>query len=316
MPATRTLARTRAARFKARILVLEGAKRQYASGVPYVLALCSAVLYGAADFLGGLASRAASTVAVVVWTQASGLLALILLLPVLPEASPSSADMNWGLAAGVAGSAGVALLYRALAIGTMAIVAPTTAVCAVVVPAVASVWLGERPSLATVSGILVALVAIVLVSQQRVEAPAGDALHDRTRRLPPGLDLALLSGVAIGFFFLFLAQTSDAAGLWPLLTARGISVGLFGAIALRQASLRMPARILTIAVACGVLDMFANACYLMAVRGGPLTAVVTLSSLYPASTVMLARVVLRERFSGLQAVGIAAALVAVVLIVS
>lgn len=281
----------------------------------YAFALLSAALYGAADFMGGLASRGAPTVAVVVVTQTSGLLALMLLLPVLPAASPSTADMTWGLSAGVAGSIGVALLYRALAIGTMAIVAPTTAVCAVVVPVAAGVWLGERPSATALIGIAVALLAIVLVSQQRSESTATDAARV-TRGLPPGLDLALISGVAIGFFFLFLAQTTIDAGLWPLLSARAISVGLFGALAIGRASLRLPRRVLFMAVAGGVVDMLANACYLIAVRDGSLAAVVTLSSLYPASTVLLARVVLRERFSGVQAAGIAAALVAVVLIVS
>src|SRR6266850_5607587 len=111
----------------------------------YLLALGSALLYGAGDFTGGLASRRAGTIPVVFLSQLSGLLALALLLPMLPAASPSRADLLWGAAAGLTGGIGVALLYRALAIGIMAVVAPTTAVCAVAIPVLVSVLLGERP---------------------------------------------------------------------------------------------------------------------------------------------------------------------------
>jgi uncharacterized membrane protein len=302
----------------------------------YLLALLSAAFYGAADFLGGLAARGAATVAVVLVTQASGLLVLALLLPVLPDAVPAPRDLWWGLAAGVSGSVGVALLYRALAIGTMAIVAPTTAVCAVVIPVAAGLLLGERPAVRALVGIALALVAIVLVSQQSELAtsntPAQEAgvigdwawevgsshppVASPVRGVPRGLGLALASGVAIGFFFLSLAQTTMEAGLWPLAVARGASLVLFGLVAVRRVRLRMPRPVFGIAVAGGILDMVANALYLIAVREGPLTAVVTLSSLYPASTVLLARFVLHERLRAVQAVGIAAALVAVVLVAS
>jgi drug/metabolite transporter (DMT)-like permease len=284
--------------------------------VAYVLALVSAALYGAADFIGGLASRRAATVLVVIVTQAAGLILLAILLPLLPDASASRPDLLWGVAAGLSGSAGVALLYRALAIGTMAIVAPTTAVCAVAIPVLAGVALGERPPAITVAGIALALVAIVLVSQQGSNGPSR-AAGVRGALLPPGLGLALLSGVAIGLFFLSLARTGAGAGLWPLLVARSVSLLLFGAIAAAQRTpLRMAPAVLGIAIAGGVLDMGANALYLVAVRGGPLTAVVTLSSLYPASTVVLAAVILRERLNRAQIAGIACALAAVLLIVS
>jgi drug/metabolite transporter (DMT)-like permease len=292
--------------------------------VAYVLALLSAASYGAADFLGGLASRGMATVTVVVVSQASGLIVLVALLPFLSDALPSSRDMWWGLAAGLAGSIGVALLYQALSIGTMAIVAPVTAVCAVIIPVAAGVLLGERPPAHTIAGIGVALVAIVLVSQQ---GPAAGGEMSARGALPAGLGLALVSGVAIGVFFLTLAQTADEAGLWPLVSARAVSLVLFGGFVLVRAVLigrrerrsdesGLPRQALTLALSGGVLDMLANALYLLAVREGPLTGVVTLSSLYPASTVVLARVVLHETLQGAQMAGIAAALVAVVLIVS
>ena len=278
----------------------------------HLLALASAVLYGAADFLGGLTSRRASTVTVVALSQGSGLLLLAIALPLLPVASPQQGDWLWGAAAGLTGGVGVGLLYRALAVGTMAVVAPVTAVTAVAIPVVVAVVLGERPGVRVGGGILMALAAIVLVSQQDT------ATNDRSPapRRRSGLGLALAAGVAIGLFFLSLARTSAEAGLWPMLMARGVSFTLFAAIAvLRRHAIVMAPPTAAMVVVGGVIDMLANVLYLLAARLGPLSVVVTLASLYPASTVALARVVLGERLSGQQAAGIVLALAAVILIV-
>jgi drug/metabolite transporter (DMT)-like permease len=285
----------------------------------YLLALASALLYGAADFTGGLATRRAATIPVVVISQFSGMILLALLLPVLPGSSPSSADLWWGVAAGLTGGIGVALLYRALSIGRMAVVAPTTAVCAVAIPVVVSMLQGERPGPLAVAGILLGIVSIVLVSQQsEVTASAPDQPADMPRSfgLPPGVAIALVSGVAIGFFFLSLAQTAPRAGMWPILGARITSVTLFGVTALvGRMSLRVPRPALSLALGGGMVDMLANAAYLLAARDGPLSLVVTLSSLYPASTVLLARVVLGERLNARQVGGVLCALGAIVMIV-
>ena len=282
----------------------------------YLLALGSALLYGAADFSGGLATRRAGTIPVVLISQASGLILLVLMLPFLPHASPARLDLLWGAVAGLTGGVGVALLYRALSIGVMAVVAPTTAVCAVAIPVVVSVLLGERPARLAMAGIALGIVSIVLVSQQ-TGAPSERRNPGSPRRFPPGVGTALASGVAIGFFFLALAQTGSDAGMWPLVAARGISVVLFGAIVIAaRRSIRMPAPVAGLAIVCGFIDMLANALYLLAARQGPLSIVVTLSSLYPASTVLLARVVLGERLNRWQISGVGCALAAVVLIVS
>ncbi len=276
----------------------------------YLWALGSAVLYGAADFTGGLATRRASTIPIVFLSQLSGLVSLLLLLPLLEAATPTRLDMVWGVVAGFTGGVGVALLYRALSIGTMAVVAPTTAVCAVTIPVVVSVFLGERPAPLAVLGIVLGVVSIVLVSKQTT--PAGDD----SSRYSKGVGTALASGVAIGFFFLALAQTRTEAGMWPLVASRSLSVLLFGVAAIAgRSAIRMPAPVLGLAVLCGFIDMLANALYLVAARVGPLSIVVTLSSLYPASTVLLARVVLGERLNLWQVSGVGCALAAVVLIV-
>jgi drug/metabolite transporter (DMT)-like permease len=284
--------------------------------VVFLLAIGSAVLYGAGDFTGGLATRRAGTIPVVILSQASGLILLALLLPLLPQASPSRDDLLWGAAAGLTGGIGVALLDRALAIGTMAVVAPTTAVCAVAIPVVVSVLLGERPAPLAIAGIGLGIASIVLVSQQRPAEPAEPRRPGSWRSRQSGVGTALASGVAIGFFFLTLAQTRSDAGMWPILVARLTSVTLFGTVAIAgRISIRMPAPMVRLAIVCGIIDMLANALYLLAARQGPLSIVVTLSSLYPASTVLLARIILSERLNSWQISGVGCALAAVVLIV-
>ena len=283
-------------------------------GPAYFLAIGSAVLYGAADFTGGVATRRASTTAVVVLSQSCGLVLIALLLPLLPHAEPSRSDLLWGAAAGLTGGIGVALLYHALAIGSMTVVAPTTAVCAVTIPAGVSILLGERPAPMAVAGILLGIASIVLVSRQPVDPAASRT--EPSRFLPRGVGIALISGVAIGLFLLTFAQTRPQAGMWPLLAARVVSVSLFAVIVLvRRGSLRMPARVAGLSLAGGAVDMLANALYLVAARLGPLSVVVTLSSLYPASTVLLARAILGERLGRWQILGVGCALTAIVLII-
>lgn len=280
-----------------------------------LLALGSAVLYGSADFFGGLTARRANTIATVFWSQLVGLALLAIVLPFLPVASVSSRDWTWGFLAGLSGGIGVALLYRGLAVGTMAVVAPTTAVIAAMIPVLFAFVLGERLQLLTMAGIALALVAIGLVS--RPAADSASLEETKPRGFPPGFGLALLAGASVGIFFLSLARTSTAAGMWPLIAARISSVTLFGLIALvARRTLRMSGVATATASTGGALDMAANALYLIAARVGPLSIVVTLASLYPASTVILARFVPGERLSAVQISGTVCALAAVVVIVA
>jgi len=283
--------------------------------VPYLLATLSAVCYGAADFTGGMVTRRVAAIPVVLLSQASGLVLVGLTLPLLPAAAPQAADLWWGAAAGMTGGVGVALLYHALAIGTMSVVAPTTAVAAVAIPVITSLALGERPGGLAVVGILLGVASIALVSRSTgMPAEQGSRIGRTVRS--SGVGAALASGVAIGLFLLALAQTRPASGLWPLLMARVASVTLFATVAVvGRRALRMPVRLAALAAGGGGLDMLANTLYLLAAQLGPLSPVVTLSSLYPASTVLLARVLLGERLNGWQTAGVASALVAVVLIV-
>jgi drug/metabolite transporter (DMT)-like permease len=282
----------------------------------YVFSLIAASFYGAADFLGGLASRRAPTTAVIVVSGAAGLLLLAAILPWMPG-TPTLHDLRWGATAGLAGGAGLGLLYRALAVGRMAVVAPTTAVCAVIIPALASFLGGERLRALATAGIVLALVAIVMVGQARDEGDDGPGERGTGPVAPRrGMGLALLSGVAIGFFYVALSQTSPDSGMWPLFASRATSTAIYmvAAIVTRR-SLRIDRPVLRTVVAAGLLDMIANTFYVLATYRGSLPVVVTLTSLYPASTVLLARMVLGERLTRWQIAGVVCAMVAVAMIV-
>ncbi len=272
------------------------------------MALLSAALYGTADFLGGLAARRAAALAAAMAAQAVGLVLAAVVLPLVPGAPLSRAGVLWGIAAGGAGGFGVALLYYGLAVGRVSVVAPVTAVCSIAIPVLIAFALGERPSPLAVVGIAVAIASVALISRPNDPA-SGSGGKDRS------LVIALDSGVAIGGFLVCLARAGNASGLRPLLVSRGTSTLALGAAALlSRTRLTIPRVTLPVVVACGALDMAANALYLFAVRDGQLGLVATLTSLYPASTVLLARVVLGERLRPIQSVGLACAAAAILLI--
>jgi drug/metabolite transporter (DMT)-like permease len=281
-----------------------------------LLALAAAAAYGAADFLGGVASRRAASVAVIVVSQSVGLVVMLAAAPALSPA-PGAAAFAWGAAAGVAYGLGVLLLYRGLAMGRMSVVAPITAVCALAFPVLFGLLLGEHPGGWALLGIALALPAIVLVSS---EAPPAEASPERgaapgTRTGRAVVLTAIGAGAGMGLFFICLARTQSGTGLWPLVAMRGVVVGGFAALALgTRQSLRLPRPALVVALGAGAIDVCANTLYLLSTRGGMLSLVATLTALYPATTVLLASLVLRERIRGRQAVGFACATLAAVLI--
>jgi uncharacterized membrane protein len=232
---------------------------------------------------------------------------LLVLLPWL-GGSPSVSDLLLGAAAGASGGAGLVIFYRAMAGGVMSVVAPTTGVCAAAVPVLTGVAFGERIGAAAAVGIVLALIAVLLVA-------AEGGLSSLRAVRPASLGPALIAGVLFGLFFVLLHHTHPGAELAPLVSARAASVLLVGAAALAgRRSLRVPRGALPMVAIAGIADMTANALYLIATQHGQLAITGVLASLYPASTVLLAQVVLRERLVRTQAVGVAAAVAAVVLI--
>lgn len=280
------------------------------------LGLVSSIAYGAADFMGGLASRRSSALSVVVISQAAGLVVLLLLLPFLPRGFPIRSDFIMGALSGLAGALGIVFLYRGLAIGRMSLVSPVTAVLGALTPLAVALLLHERPSRMALVGVALALIAVALVCAS--EHPEHEQSRRATIRLmgmPLGLPEAIISGIGIGLFLLLIARTGHQAGLWPLAAARLTSISLLGAVALVSGkSLRPQRGGLNPILIAGLLDVTGNALYLLATRYGLLSLIVVLASLYPATTVLLARVFLHERLTVVQLAGVVCAVVAVALI--
>lgn len=279
-----------------------------------VLGLLVAATYGAADFFGGLSSKGASVPAVVVLSQLTSL-PLLALLVVVAGGEASWRNLGYGAIAGVVGAVGLVCLYRGLSSGRMSVVAPITAVGAAIVPVAWGLVQGERPDGVALVGVALALVAVGLIS--RTDDDVLDGAETPGRAAPPSfLVLAVIAGLAFGLVFVLLSLTDDNAGFWPLAAGRLVSIPLLavGTVATgRSFALDSRAAARTI-IGAGVLDMAANALFLLASRHGLLALVGVLSSLYPASTVLLARLVLDERLLGLQVAGLVLAGAGVVLI--
>jgi drug/metabolite transporter (DMT)-like permease len=271
-----------------------------------LLALCSAVTYGVGDFCGGMAARRVPATTVLLWSHVLGLV-LLAGSTFVVHGEAVGGDVVMGALGGLAGAAGVGLLYRGLSVGPMSVVAPITALLTAAVPVLAGFAEGERPRVGAIIGMGAALVAIVLVS-----AEGGGSLRPSDTR---GVVYALGAGLGFGLLFVVLSHTGDDAGMWPLVAARGASVTVVGAAALVGVISRTPptpgARANT--AAAGALDAGANVLFLLAVRDGLVSIVSVLAALYPVATVVLARVVLHERFAPLQRLGMAVAIPATIL---
>jgi drug/metabolite transporter (DMT)-like permease len=273
-----------------------------------LLALAAAFFYGAADFFGGLAAKRNAVWPVVFVSGAVGLAAALVAVVLFRAGAPLPRDLELGALIGIVGIVGIAALYRGLAIARMSVVAPITAVVAAVVPIAYGVLRGERPSGMAILGIVLALGAVALVSRSSDEDVAGDPEPGRA-----GLLLALLSGLGFGFVYVLLAASSR--GAWPLVASRTMFVLCTGLIVwrMRPAVLLAPGTVRW-TVLSGALDMSANLLYLFALRHTLVAIAAVLASLYPASTVMLARIVLHERLGLVQWIGVACALAGVVLL--
>jgi len=270
------------------------------------LATACAVIFGTADFFGGLATRRSRVLAVVVFSQLGGLLLIAALLAFLPG-TLSPAALLWGMASGVAGAVGIVMFYRGLATGVMSVVAPTTAIASMAVPVLFGLITGERPSIPALVGVLLGLFAVTLVSRSPNDPAAGSRAGSILN--------ALASGAGFGGFFILLKLAPEDAGVWPLLGARIASITLVALLAVAtRRSLRPIPGTLTVTIAAGLLDMAANVLYLFAAQRGLLSLIAVLVSLYPASTLLLARYVLGERLSPVQITGVGFALGAVALI--
>ena len=299
-----------------------------------ILALAAAVLYGTADFLGGVASRRASVFAVLATTVPAGA-AVVLVVALLGEApglggllghglgSPTSMGwdaVGWAALSGICGAAGLIAFYAGFAAAPISVVAPVAALMSTVLPVGIAIAGGERLTAQMVAGGLICLVAIVLVSmpatrgtrQGQQDGPnAGAAARLR------GLAYGALAGTGFGLFFLCLKNAGQSGVLWPVAISR--TTGTLVAIGLAVATGTRPWRRDgrgpgVIALVSGAVDAAANVCYVLATRAGLFGLAVVITALYPGMTVLLARWVLGERMRWLQRAGLLLAAAGVVLL--
>lgn len=287
-----------------------------------ILGLAAALLYGGSDFAGGLTSRKLGALPVnVVGSSVAAALAWMA-LPAAGGPGPTVHAVAWGLASGLGGGIGTTMLYRGLARGQMSVVGPVSAVAAAGVPVAAGIAMGERPTVLALAGVLVALPAIVLVA---ASGPASGSASDSASGLARGLTGSgltdgLAAGAAFGFMFIGLAQAghvpgSQGAGLWPVVSEQTGSLLLVLAMAVRsRVPLRPAIRAAGWPALVGASGMSATLLYFYATHVSMLATAAVLVSLYPGVTVLLARVVLHERFSPVQRAGLSLCTLAVVAI--
>lgn len=275
--------------------------------VPVLLALASAIVYGIADYTGGRASRFHPAFIVTFVGQAIVAPALVVMAVLSSTPFPDTATVWWAAAGGAVGALALAGLYYAFSHGAVTIVAPISAAVGAVVPLMVGLVSGERPGPSAVLGILVAVVAVVLVS---------GAVGERHAPTPPAVvGIAVVAGAGFGFMYVAMARTADDAGIWPVVIARWPAVAVLGIVCLVTAARPGPRRsVLVLAVIAAVLDNAANLFYLWSTREGMLSVVAVISSLYPVSTVTLAFVLDRERVNRWQATGMGLVGVALVLV--
>jgi len=267
--------------------------------------LLSALSWGGGDFIGGLASRSEKAVRVVTLAEIAGIVLLFVLKIFIPESVP---PLQVWLVSGLAsllGTAGIIMLWVSLATGQMSIAAPVSALMAAIIPIIVSSFTEGFPGWLAGVGILFALVSIWLISQDE-KASHLERLSD--------LSLPLLSGVGFGLYFVLMHTATHEYTLWPLIAARATSIPLLVAYGLITRQPPLPRRPLWPLVSLGgILDIGGNAFYVLAGQAGRLDIAAVLGSLYPASTVLLAAIVLKERLNRTQTLGVLAALLAILL---
>ncbi|HEX5012633.1 MAG TPA: DMT family transporter [Candidatus Limnocylindrales bacterium] len=268
------------------------------------LGLGSSVALGAGDFGGGWSSRRAPVLGVSLVVQIIGFIVTLAAAVLVREPFPEAGSVGLGIVAGMLGVAGIIALYHGLAVGRMGVVAPVTGVLAAIVPVVAGFVLQGLPALPVWAGIALAIVAVVLVSR------AAGVEGGRS-----GIEFALAAGLGIGLYTVFLGLIPEGGVFWPLAVMKASALVVLAAIiGIGRGAWRVPRAVLPVSITVGVCDMLGNGLFLLAAQIGGLAVAAVLTSLYPATTVILAAVLLHERITRSHVAGIVAAITAIVLI--
>lgn len=270
-----------------------------------IYALASSLTWGTGDFSGGLASKHTSVFIVILISQVIGIVSLLGVIAVLGEPFPHRSDLLLGAGGGISGVIGLAAFYRGLAISPMGVIAPIAAAISAAVPVVIGFFLDGLPATTQIIGLGLAVVAIWVISQ------AGETASLQLNQLA----LPVIGGLGFAGFFIFIDQVRDGAVFWPLIAARSASLLLLASLILGRQTRQTPSyRRWPVIIMAGVFDTAGNTFFALAADAGRLDIAAVLSSLYPATTVLLAWCVLKERLTRQQWMGVVAALVAVVLI--
>lgn len=272
--------------------------------IPAAYSLTAVGVWGASDFLGGVGARRANAFLFTAIVHVSGMVVVGALALMTHAPFPENASLVWSLLAGSLGGLALVFFYRALARGNMGLIAPVAAVLSAAIPTIVTAFAEGFPGIRQVLGFILAGIGVWLIS--RTEGDAGR---------PEGLGVAVLAGIGFAGFYLCTHQAGSASALWVATCSRSASLLITGAIVLFGRNLRaVPTPVLGIAVAAGILDIGGSVAFIRASQIGRLDAAVVLSSLYPAVTVVLARIFLHEHFSRARTIGMVAALAAVPMI--
>lgn len=267
--------------------------------VAVLLGLASAVGYGFGDFFGASSAKKAPAISVGLVAAGVGLVIGFVTAVVIPG-NPIGGDLLLGGVAGISGVVGIVVVFWAMAIGPMRVVAPLAAIVGAVVPFVVGLALGERPGRVATVGALLAIIALPLITREHH--------HDDEPVTTQAVYGGIVAGLGFAGFFIVIDQVSIDSGLWPLVSARLITTVLLGVIVAGSSLPAMGVSSRRLAVGAGIFDMGANIAFLFALRTGLLGLVAVLSSLYPIITIALARAVFKESIGRIQAAGITIAL--------
>jgi drug/metabolite transporter (DMT)-like permease len=278
-----------------------------------LLGFATALVYGFSDFFGAIAARKIRAITVTCFSALAGLALLLTLSPWLGLTVTPGA-LFWGVLAGAISAVAISALFAALAIGPISIASPLTAVLSAIVPAAVGVLLGEH-----FSGLGWLAIAIILVAVVMVGFIPGEAV-----RLPSirGLVFGLIAGIGIGFVMVCLDAAPADGGVATIVVIRITTAAILGVASIwsfRQrpnpGELRVTKRLLAAVILAGLLESTANVLFTLATRAGTLTVVSVLTALYPLGTILLARVLLKEKIALVQLLGIFLALGASALLV-
>ncbi len=272
--------------------------------IAVILGLLCGSLWGIGDFSGGIASRKTSPLAVVLFAQIIGMGILAVPAVIRAEAWPAWRDVGYGALASAIGIIALAALYRAMAIGQIGIASPITSILATCIPVAYGAVTNGLPSSIQLFGFALAIVGVVLLSRQAA-----------SKGTVTGVGLALVAGIGIAGFFILIAQTSRGTMFWPLVMARATAILIVLIYSLtRQQFVLPPISSLPYIAVCGGMNALGNVFFLLAGHLGRLDITAVLGSLSPVTTVILALIFLRERFTRLQSVGAVLAFAAILVI--